>query len=93
MQPETENQKAVGGAKREAAPSYTALPASLAPALGVEKVSSDPESRFSSKVAEKTGTELILRFFFLQLHYFQIHVNKRQRDTIQWLLSSTCGSG
>ena len=63
VQPETENQNSVGGAKREAAPSYTELHASLGPALGVKKFSSDPESHFSLKVAEKTGTELILSFF------------------------------
>lgn len=63
MQSETENQNSVGGAKREAAPSYTELHASLEPVLGVKKISSDPETHFSLKVAEKTGTELVLSFF------------------------------
>lgn len=54
MQPKTENQNSVGGAKREAAPSYAGLHASLGQALGMKKIASDPASRFSLKVAEKT---------------------------------------
>lgn len=54
VQPETENQNSVGGAKREAAPSYAELRASLGPALGMKKIASDPKSRFSLKAAEKT---------------------------------------
>lgn len=71
VQPETENQNLVGGAKREAAPSCTELRASLGPALGVKKISSDPESHFSLKVAGKTGTELLLSFLLCDYTVFR----------------------
>lgn len=71
VQPETETQNLVGGAEREAAPSCTEPHASLGAALGVKKVSGDPESRCSLKAAGKTGAELLLNFLLCDYAVFR----------------------
>lgn len=53
----------MGGVNWEAAPSDPELHASLGPALGITGISSNPKLHFSLKVADKTVTELTLRFF------------------------------
>lgn len=89
VQPQTENLSSLDGAKQEAASSY----ASYTRPVPEKEVQWSCITPFLEGGRNWHWADTW--FFSLWLHYFQIYMNKRQRDTIRWLLTSTecCDSG